>query len=249
MNPELKAMIRLQGIDGRIEETSANIRKIPALIEKEKACIRDFEATVGQAKENIEEVGKRQRQAESDIQNADQKLRDTRGKQVLVKTNEEYRALTSEIESLQEKIGRLEDEVLEAMEKISPLKEALSREAAKLEEAGRKVSTATKGHEDTLSRLKSEQKGLEKERAEIITSVSPDWIARYETVRKNRGGLAVCPIVGQTCQGCRMPETISRFFEIRDSDNEIFSCSNCGRILYYQDAEVVGAVSPLDKSE
>lgn len=242
-------MIRLQTIDGRLADVGVEIKKIPALLEKEKTYLRDFEVAVEQAKEKIEEAGKRQRKAEGEIQSADGKLRETRSKQVLVKSNEEYKALTSELESLQGTISRLEDEVLEAMERTAPLKETLSREEASFEEAKRKVSAATKAHEDALFRLKGDQENFEKDRKEILASINSDWISRYNSVRENRSGLAVCAIIDRTCQGCRMSETISRFFEIRDSADEIFACSHCERILYYQDAETVGAAVPSDQSE
>ncbi|MBI4251106.1 MAG: hypothetical protein HY618_01490, partial [Candidatus Tectomicrobia bacterium] len=50
------------------------------------------------------------------------------------------------------------------------------------------------------------------------------------------------------CQGCRMSETLQRFFEIRDSENTIFTCSNCGRIIFYKEKDAVGAISNSEEA-
>ena len=35
-----------------------------------------------------------------------------------------------------------------------------------------------------------------------------------------------------------LDRALQRFFEIRDSDDSIFTCSHCGRILYYKETEL-----------
>ena len=46
-----------------------------------------------------------------------------------------------------------------------------------------------------------------------------------------------------------MSETLQRFFEIRDSEDNIFTCSNCGRIIFYKEKDAVAAASRSEEAE
>ena len=83
----------------------------------------------------------------------------------------------------------------------------------------------------------------------LAKDVSEDWMTRYEGLRKSRKGLAVCAVVNRTCQGCRTAETIKRFLEIRDSEDRIYTCSSCHRILYYEEGETVELSLPAMDDE
>ncbi len=246
MHPELQALVRLQSIDDQVTELQAELKKIPSLVEAENAYLRDFEDALQTAEAALEAMQKRQRETEGEIQMTEEKLREIRGKQALVKTNEEYRALTNEIEAGQTKIGGLEERVLECMEGLDPLKNEFAEARKGLEEAKNKVKMSVEKIKDAQARLNHELEKCQRERETAWGEVSADWQSRYSTIRKGRGGTAVVPIIERTCQGCRMSETIQRFFEIRDSKDEISSCSNCGRIIYYKEVEVEIPVSPVD---
>ncbi len=249
MQPELQALVHLQSIDGQITATQGELKEIPSRIEAENSCLRDFENTLKNAEADLEALQKRQRDTEGEIQMAEEKLRDTRGKQALVKTNEEYRALTHEIEAHQTKIGEMEERVLECMEDLEPLRKEVSEVKKGLDDAKNKAKASIEKHKDAQARLEDELVKLRRERDTSRKEVSDDLQSRYDVIRKSRGGVAVVPVIDRTCQGCRMSETIQRFFEIRDSKDEIFSCSNCGRIIYYKEPEAVIPVSPADDSD
>jgi predicted nucleic acid-binding Zn-ribbon protein len=247
VQPVLQALIRLQSIDQEVVRLEKELDKIPGLIATEKKYLHDFEGEVKETEAGLEAMLKRQRDTEGEIQMTDEKLRESKGKQTQVKTNAEYSALTHEIESFQKKILELEDQVLECMEAIEPLRSKVEESQKGLEVAQNTVQMAVSKHEDRLARLKDELDKSRRGREEAWAEVGSDWQSRYETIRKGRGGLAVVPIIDRNCQGCRMNETIQRFFEIRDSKDEIFSCSSCARIVYYKESEAVGTAAPTDE--
>ncbi|HJP12785.1 MAG: hypothetical protein QF701_00470 [Nitrospinota bacterium] len=248
MLAELQALVRLQSIDNQISRLKNELSKIPAQIEAEKKYLKEYEEDLETTQTAVEAMQKRQRDTEGEIQMADEKLRESRGKQPLVKTNEEYRALTQEIESFQGKIAEFEDQVLECMESVEPLREKVAETKKGLESANNTAGMVIKKHEDHQAGIEHELEKHQRERQRTWDEISSDWQARYNMVHKNMGGLAVAAIIDRTCQGCRMDETIQRFFEIRDSKDEISSCSNCGRIIYYKEAEAVGTVVPTDET-
>ncbi len=248
MLAELQALVRVQSIDNHISRLKNELSKIPTQIEREKKYLEESEENIKTVEAAVEAMQKRQRDTEGEIQMADEKLRESRGKQPLVKTNEEYRALTHEIESFQKKIAEFEDQVLECMESVEPLREKVAESQKGLESARNTVGMAMKKHEVNQAAIEQELEKHQRERQGAWDEISPDWQARYKMIHKNMSGSAVAAIIDRTCQGCRMDETIQRFFEIRDSRDEISSCSNCGRIIYYKEAEAVGTVVPTDET-
>ena len=249
MHPELAALMELQAIDVKMDQCRDAISKIPASIDREKRYLTGFESSVAELEEEVETARKKLREAEGEIQSFDQKLRDTRGKQTLVKTNEEYRALGAEIEGYQNRISALEDTVLEIMESMPAHEKNLAEARGELETARSKVQGEVKKYENHQAGFERELGELLEQSKTLAGGVSEEWITRYRNLRKSRKGLAVCAVVNRTCQGCRMAETIKRFLEIRDSEDRIYTCSNCKRILYYQEGETVELSLPAVDDE
>jgi len=142
VHPELRALIELQSIDDRAGAARRKIAAVPGRIQSEKRQLGDFEGAVAGVQKALDAGKKRQRETEREIQAADQKLREARGKQALVKTNEEYRALSSEIASFEGRISSLEDAVLEIMESVPSLEKKLAQAKAELEAARGRVRAA-----------------------------------------------------------------------------------------------------------
>ncbi|MEK6712500.1 MAG: hypothetical protein AABZ64_18180 [Nitrospinota bacterium] len=236
MHPELRALVELQAVDDRIAALKRGLGAVPGRIESENKRLGSFEAAVAEAQGSLDAARKRQRETEREIQAAEQRLREARGKQVLVKTNDEFRALNSEIARLEGEVASLEDSLLGVMDGLPAAEKKVAEAKRDLESGKGEAKTAVDRYRAEADRLEKGLKILMVERQNVLAGVSPAWRERYARFYKGRNGLAVCAIVEQTCQGCQMSETLARFFEIRDSGDTIFACSNCGRILYYRDA-------------
>jgi hypothetical protein len=131
------------------------------------------------------------------------------------------------------------------MENVDPAKARLAAAEKNLEEAGARVRSAIGRHEGEQKRIEGELSGFIAERGHSAKEVGSEWLASYEKLRKGRAGLAVCSIVEQACNGCRMSETLQRFIEIRDS-GKIFTCTSCARIVFFMEPAAVGSASAVD---
>ena len=249
MHPELRALVELQAIDDRIAAVKRELEAIPGRLESENRYLKSFEDSVAEAQKVVEGVKKRQRDTEREIQTTEQKLRETRGKQALVKTNDEFRALNNEITQLEGRVGSLEDAALEIMEGLPASEKQLAEAKGELDRAKGQAQGAVGRHKAEGERLEKSLRSLLVERQTAAASVSGPWQERYDRFYKGRSGRAVCAIIDQTCQGCRMSETLQRFFEIRDSEDNIFTCSNCGRIIFYKEKDAVAAASRSEEAE
>jgi predicted nucleic acid-binding Zn-ribbon protein len=68
------------------------------------------------------------------------------------------------------------------------------------------------------------------EREQIVQSLPPDLVKRYERVRSSKAGIAVAPIRKERCSGCLSPIPAQRILEI-DREDRVYICEACGRIL------------------
>jgi hypothetical protein len=151
--------------------------------------------------------------------------------QFQTKKNEEYRALTREIDLCKEEISKLEDQELEIMEQADAAQRVVT---GKTREAAETKKTA----ESRLAEIEAREKNLEKElaelradRDELAAAVEDGLRHRYERLLRSKGNNVVVGINKGVCGGCHM--TLSRQIVVScRAEQEIQFCPNCGRILY-----------------
>ena len=235
---QLSALVNLQAIDSKIYKLKGLISEIPGKVDEQKQTLVQFEAKLKEVQEDVSNAEKAQKDFEGQIQMLNEKLKETRSKQAMVKTNSEYNALSNEIENGKKKIDLIEESLLEKLEllpslyeKISDSENELKVEAQRVGSKVEKLNSEKKSYEDELQNL------LE-EKSKLSPTISRNWLSLYETLLEGKRSLAVSPIVQRNCQGCKMSETLQRFFEIRDSEDSIFTCTHCGRILYFKETDI-----------
>jgi len=80
--------------------------------------------------------------------------------------------------------------------------------------------------------LRVELAGLESNRAELAAVIEDSARDKYERLFKSKGGSAAVGISHHSCGGCHMK--LSRGLVVAcQAHQEIVTCSNCGRILYF----------------
>jgi uncharacterized protein len=184
------------------------------------------------AKHRIKEIETRRRDLELQVELKKQQIERYSIQQFQTKKNEEYRALGKEIDSCKAEIVRLEDQQLELMEQA----EAAQAQASS---ASREATEAKKLTEDQLARLAARQENLEKElatlnadREQLAQAVEETARARYTRLLKSKGATVLVGIQHGVCGGCHMRLPTHVLLQCK-ADEDLVSCPNCGRILYY----------------
>ena len=152
--------------------------------------------------------------------------------QFQTKKNDEYRALAHEIEICKQDIVKLDDQQIELMEKA----EVAQKE---VQAANQVANEAKKLLEGQVGNLKSREENLTKELAELEASrqqlaevVDESARGRYERLLKNKGSNVVVGVQHGVCGGCHM-KLPTQVIVSCQANEEIVTCINCGRILYY----------------
>jgi predicted nucleic acid-binding Zn-ribbon protein len=152
--------------------------------------------------------------------------------QFQTKKNEEYRALAHEIEMCKEAIVKLEDQQLDLMEQA----EAAQREVAAQMQAFNNGKKIIDGRIQDLgarqTNLHAELAELKANRGDLADAVEETIRTRYERLLKQKGSNVVVGIQHGVCGGCHMQLSRSTVVTCQ-ADQEVVTCINCGRILYY----------------
>ena len=231
MHPDLNHLQELQVADREIARLNAEVAALPkrvAAIEEKLADARKRKADAEAAIKNGES---NRRKHESHIQDLQGKISKYRDQMLGVKTNQEYRALTQEVEYAQKEIREDEDKILEIMVSSESLQANLKRAEADL-----KAETAEieKEKADARARTEEDEKLLaewNKKRDGLRSGISESTLRHYDRVLKLRGN-ALAEAIEHRCGVCQVMLRPQTYNDVRTNE-KIIICDSCHRILWY----------------
>jgi len=230
---QLKTLEELQQIDLRIDEIKKNQVEYPRRIEIYNGEIDREKHSF----DEIEEAGKEliaiRRDKELDLQNLEERIERDRAKLMQVKTNKEYHALQKEIENMRADRDELETEILSLMDKVEESEHEIRRARESFTKFEKHRKEEIGKLETNLERIDEILEEMVDQYDDIALRIDPTLIERYLNVRKLRRGVAVVPVIKGTCQGCHM-KVPPQVFNLVIRNEEIITCPNCHRILYYE---------------
>jgi predicted nucleic acid-binding Zn-ribbon protein len=144
----------------------------------------------------------------------------------------ELQSLQQEVQRLRAQQGRQEDRVLEVIDHAESLQEMAQHKQTLLklaEDAWKQESSSLIARSDQLEAHLQE---LQQKRIQLTQSLDADLVERYDKMRRSKQGRAISRVEQNSCQWCRVILTPSELQHVRISA-ELQTCTNCGRILYY----------------
>ncbi|MGA2903438.1 MAG: C4-type zinc ribbon domain-containing protein [Candidatus Korobacteraceae bacterium] len=232
MNPSLQKLIELQQVDLRVAALRAEIAALPREVAQIEAKLAGSKAKVEAAQAAMKADETARRKHESDIKDQQEKISKYRDQSLKVKTNQEYKALLSEIGQAEAEIARLEDKVLEIMVATDTRKETLKQAEATLkadtaenEREKEHARQQTAEDEKQLAELSDQRRGLR-------SGVDEETLNHYDRVLKLRGSVMAPVHEDESCSACRVRLRPQVFQDVM-SNQQIVTCFYCNRILYY----------------
>ena len=142
----------------------------------------------------------------------------------------EVQNITREIDALLRKKSALENETLALMEKAETGAAQLAKVEHTLEAGRTKEAQLIARYKTKGSALQTQIGRLKLERATIAAQVSAARLARYDSLRATKHGIAVGELEGDMCTACRMALPAERAQAVQ-AGPEIAECPNCHRLL------------------
>jgi len=225
-------VIRLQEIDHRLAELTREITSLPKHIAEIEKKLTSHQRKLEADQAALAANQKERRACDAAIQTQDQKISKLKDQMLGAKTNEVYRAFQNEIEFCQKEIGKSEDRILELMAESEPLDRNVKSAEMALKAERAEVEKQKQQARERTAVDERAAAELKTERAGVAAQAAPAAVQRYERARKARRGIGVAEVVDGRCTQCNIALRLQFFQELKHGD-EIKVCESCQRILYY----------------
>jgi predicted nucleic acid-binding Zn-ribbon protein len=233
LNEQLRLLRELQGVDLELKAIEADKERYPMEIRNLDEKLASEKEIFKKRGEKIDLLEKERRQKEGDLELEQERMRRAQSKLYEVKTNKEYQASLTEIETLREINSQREIEILEIMDEIDELKGEYTKMQKELLEVEEKIGAEKKRIEESLGKLDGALASKKRKRTMVAKKLQPELMGLYQTLREKRR-TAVVPARFGACQGCNMKIPPQMFNEVQKSE-AIIVCPSCNRILYWED--------------
>ena len=241
MKAELQKLIALQNLDSTIRKLEKDQQAIPerrAEIEKEF----DQRAFEIRALETRRDEAKHTR-ARLENEVVEQRGRAERAERNLMssKRQEEYTAAIREADAARKQISAVETQILEQMEILEQAEAALNERAAEIASLNSDREARLKAFDDETVTIGERLATARKERDEVFANLPKAMSGMYSRIKTRiRDGVAVAEARNRSCTACFMSLRPQVMAEIRRGE-EVLTCDNCGRILFYVPTEKIEA--------
>ena len=232
MREQLELLWELQKIDLELRSIQGERDRYPKEIKKLDEKQKIEKERIQKEKEKIESLEKTRREKEGQLNLEQEKIKRAEGRMSEVKTNKEYQALLSEIDTVKEANSRMEEEILQVLDEIDELKKDLHKREKEVGITLDKFEAERKRIQEKIAfdeRVWTDQVG----RREVLSKkIESKLLKLYNTLKEKRQGVGVVSIKSETCQGCFVNVPPQMFIEVQ-KNNALIRCPNCNRMLYW----------------
>lgn len=228
----IEKLLILQDRDRKIRRIESELAHIEPERQGLKGKTSSAQTSLDAAKQRVKQAESDRKRLELDVEAKKSQIERYANQQLQTRKNEEYRALAHEIETCKADIHKIEDQEITLMEAA--------------EHAQRDVATCTKTFEaakklmdEQVAQLGVREQNLKKElaelksnREELAAAVETGARGKYDRLLKHKGENVVVGVNHGVCGGCHMKLPAQTLVACQ-ADQELTSCTNCGRILYY----------------
>lgn len=231
----LTDLSNLHALHLKLQEVNEELALGPKQIAIRKKRIAKAEAQVAAREAELKKHRTTADQKGMDLKTREAKVANLTAKLNQATSNKEYEAIKSQIAADEAASSVLEDESLEAMERVDVSIEALAADKATVAAAEKELAEYSKAFADRKEILDAEAIDLaEKIKASEVIVPAGQMREKYQRMAKSVGADAMSAVDGESCSGCFMQ--IPKQQQVRLNQGDIIFCGSCQRLLYKEAA-------------
>jgi predicted nucleic acid-binding Zn-ribbon protein len=234
---QIDTLVKVQQIEIEAGELKAYLKKVPARISSLEQQLEEFIRGVEDDEAAIEDLNKQYRVLEGDVQLNLSKNQKSQEKLRSVKTNKEYQSSLKEIDDIKNVNSKLEDEMLELLEKIETAEKAIKERKQHYKEIVDESKREKQSIESDAEQREENLVELESKHVTIAAELNTGLLKIFSQVKAKQGDLvAIVAVQDAVCQGCNMNIPPQVYNELQRCDSLRY-CPSCFRIIYWQDQD------------
>jgi len=234
---QIDTLVKVQQIEIEAGKLNDYLKKIPSRVSNIEQELEAFIHSVETDEAAIEKFNKQYRTLEAEVQFNLSKIQKSQEKLRSVKTNKEYQSSLKEIDDIKAVESKLEDEMLELLEKIEAAEKAIKDRRQHytqiVDESNREKEAIERDAEQRQRNLAE----LDSKRVAIAAELDAGLLEIFNKVKAKQSDLvAIVGVQDAVCQGCHMNIPPQVYNELQRCDSLRY-CPSCFRIIYWQDQD------------
>ncbi|MFO8027193.1 MAG: hypothetical protein R6U56_05980 [Opitutales bacterium] len=231
-DPQIEKLLIVQDRDIALQKIELELTRIPLERSKIEALIETEKENIEAASQALKAKEVQRNELDHEVKGKEADIARFKNQQLQVKKNDEYRALTQQIEQAEAEIAQLEETELTLMLEIDETKEIFDAEKKAIEARIVKQHAEIKRLGEQELNLKNSIEAAKEALAQSREGVEGNYLEHYDRVKKmTKRPPYVVPIHEHKCGGChlRVSNEVSR--GAMDAGEPHF-CDQCARMVY-----------------
>lgn len=230
------ALRELHRIHRQLSDLRDRLERGPRQIRAREGSVAAAEGVLAKAKADQKSARMGSDQKQLSLKSSEGKIEDWRKQLNVCKNNREYQALLEQIAAAEMAKSVLEDEILESLDGIAALGNAIAAAEEKLAQAKTELAATKAQVDQERAIIEGDVARLEAELSKAETAIPADFRGDYERVVRAKGSDALAEVHGDACGGCYQQLTPNMLATL-SMGRPVF-CRSCGRLLYLPEDRV-----------
>jgi predicted nucleic acid-binding Zn-ribbon protein len=230
----LDRILRLQELDSSMDRTIARIEELEAGEDVRLAAgkVEELEDRVGELRLGLDSQRREQERLEAEVASLEAKVaaEERRLFDGSVANPKELGSIQAEVTSLRNRKARIEDEVLEQMERREEMDGRLPPLESELGEARRQLAMLDSEARREREEAKQALEDLRSERESLLPEFDEELLELYEDLRAQKRGVGAAALENGVCSGCHQKLSPLELERIKRAEG-VRRCEYCRRIL------------------
>lgn len=231
---QIVSLVNLQQIEIETRNVKTKISNVDQRLEKLDDRLHDFKQVIEKQESVINELNQKYRDYETDVRMNLDAIKKSEAKLSSVKTNKEYQAFLKEIDDIKEKNSKLEDDMIDFLDRIEAAENTLNTKMAEYSELQTRLNNEKETIQKETEEGKRQLEDLDAQLKTVAAGIDAALLATYNKVKAlQNNAIGIVAVTDAVCQGCNMNIPPQMYNELQRGDS-LKKCPICDRIIYWK---------------
>jgi len=237
MGPVLNGLVKLQSVENQLRAVKAKLNRCRRNVIIKENHIRSFQNALEAKKEELQVTKIQSDRLELELKSRDESIAKLRASLNAAKTNKEYAAVLTQLNTTKADNSKIETQILDLMKDIEADETECRKMLEQIETEKKELEQIRKDAETQATRLQAEIEDIQLQWDQQAKNIPAEPLEVFNRVAETYDGEAMAMIDTQdektatySCGGCFMGITAENVNQLMTKD-DIIRCPNCTRIL------------------
>lgn len=237
MGPVLNGLGKLQSVENRLRAAKAKLTRCRRNVIIQENRVRSLQSAVEVKKEEIQLTKIQSDRLELELKTKDEAILRLRASLNVAKTNKEYAAVLTQLNTTKADNSKVETQILELMKDIEVDEAECANIQDQIDEQKQKLEQIRKEAEHLATKYEAEIEEIQAEWDQASQTIPAELLELFNRVAETYDGEALAVVERQegktetyTCGGCFMGVPAESVNVLMTKD-DVIRCPNCTRIL------------------